>query len=88
MKYEYDENKSQLNKIKRGFGFELAGHLEWDYAAGFVDDRKEYGELRIRALAPIGDRLYSLTYTMRGKACRVISLRKASKKELKEYEKA
>jgi uncharacterized DUF497 family protein len=36
----------------------------------------------------IGDTLYALVFTMRGSALRVISLRKANRKERNRYEEA
>jgi uncharacterized DUF497 family protein len=86
MNLEWNHAKSQLNLYERGFGFEIAIQLEWDCAIGFIDDRKDYGELRIRALAPIDSRLYAIAYTLRDKAIRVISLRKANAREVKYYE--
>ncbi len=50
------------------------------------DARKDYGESRLRIFAPIEGRLCSATYTMRGKVIRVISLRKANKRERRSYE--
>jgi len=53
-----------------------------------ADARKDYGEARTRALGFIGDTLYALVFTMRGRFLRVISLRRASRKERNRYEKA
>lgn len=44
------------------------------------------GELRHFALGFINGRLYALVYTLRGDVLRVISLRKANKREVKYYE--
>ena len=52
------------------------------------DTRKDYGEPRTRALGTIGGILYSLVFTMRGSALRVISLRRASRRERKRYAEA
>lgn len=49
------------------------------------DTRKDYQETRYRALGPIENRLYLLVYTMRGGIVRVISLRKANKREFNYY---
>jgi uncharacterized DUF497 family protein len=52
------------------------------------DARQDYGEIRTRALGFIGDSLYALVFTMREGTLRVISLRKANRKERIRYEKA
>lgn len=50
------------------------------------DDREDYGELRMKALGFIGVRLHVLIFTERGDKIRVISLRKATKREVEAYE--
>jgi hypothetical protein len=50
------------------------------------DERRDYGEARLWAVAPIGDRLYILAFTMRGERMRAISLRKTNERERKRYE--
>jgi uncharacterized DUF497 family protein len=52
------------------------------------DDLEGSGEVRTRALGFIGHTLYALVFTMRGSVLRVISLRKANRKERNQYEKA
>jgi hypothetical protein len=41
-----------------------------------IDSRKDYGEVRMRAIGYIEATQYALVFTMRGSALRVISLRK------------
>ena len=50
------------------------------------DRRWDYGEDRYRLLGAIERRVFVLIYTMRGSAIRIISARKASRKEVREYE--
>lgn len=50
------------------------------------DDRKDYGERRYRALGFIGDRLHAVVFTPRAGKVHVISLRRANKREVKQYE--
>jgi uncharacterized protein (DUF4415 family) len=45
--------KSAKNERDRGLPFELAVELEWHKAHAFVDGRRDYGEERIIALAPM-----------------------------------
>ncbi|WP_330995914.1 BrnT family toxin [Cupriavidus necator] len=51
-----------------------------------IDDRKPYGETRYIAYGPIGRRLYCPVFTIRGNTLRVISLRKANSREVRDYE--
>ncbi len=60
---------------------------EFNFASAIytIDTRKDYGEVRTRALGFVGDKLYALVFTMRGSALRVISLRRANRKERNRY---
>lgn len=51
-----------------------------------ADDRFNYSEERWVALGLIDNRLHVLTYTIRGENIRLISLRKANKRESEYYE--
>ncbi|TDR80012.1 hypothetical protein DFP86_106152 [Paludibacterium purpuratum] len=59
--------------------------LEWDTALSSEDGRKEYGEVRMVSFVIMSDRLYCAVYTDRGDSRRVISLRKANKREVAYY---
>lgn len=87
MEYEWDSCKNQVNIEDRAIPFELVNELDWDSVIQAQDKRIEH-ELRIRAYGLIGGRLFCLVYTMRGQACRVISLRKANRREVRDYEQA
>ena len=50
------------------------------------DRRRDYGEYRYRLLGRIDGRAYVVVYTVRGSAIRIISARKANRKEVAEYE--
>jgi uncharacterized DUF497 family protein len=84
----FDPRKSEHNLRERGLGFEMVSEFDFYSAIYTTDSRKNYGEVRVRALGFIGDTLYALVFTMRGRVLRVISLRKASRKERNRYEKA
>ncbi len=79
--YEWDLAKARANLAKHGVRFERVHDFEWNSAIEREDDREDYGELRMVALGFIGQRLYVLIYTPRGEAVRVISLRRATKRE-------
>ncbi|MFO1103272.1 MAG: BrnT family toxin [Methylocystis sp.] len=82
---EYDPQKDALNREIRGLSFELVNDFRWERAIVGRDDRRDYGEDRFWALGFIGEDLYSVVFTPRGMAIRVISLRKASRKERMAY---
>jgi len=86
MKIEFDAAKNQKNITERGIGFNLAVNFDLATAKIWQDTRKDYGEARYIALGYIGDRLYSMVFTVRGDVLRVISLRKANSREVKSYE--
>jgi uncharacterized DUF497 family protein len=50
-----------------------------------VDGRRDYGEERRNIVGIVHGVCITITYTMRGNVCRVISARKANRKERKEY---
>jgi len=85
MKIEYDVNKSLKNEQARGISFELARQFDLETAMIKIDVRKCYGELRFNALGLIGERLYHMTFTVRTDVIRVISLRKANNREIRDY---
>ena len=85
MRIEFDPAKDSSNQEKHGLSLALASALDWDEALVWVDDRYEYGELRMIALAPDTGILYYVAFVDRGDAQRIISLRKANRREVKHY---
>jgi uncharacterized protein len=53
-----------------------------------IDDRFDYGEERRVALVPMKRRLYVVCYVLRGQVRRIISFRKANRREGQIYAKA
>jgi uncharacterized DUF497 family protein len=88
MKFEFDPDKNRTNIALRGLSFELVVDFDFDSALIRVDDRRDYGEQRYQAVGLIGNQLYFLVFTMRARTLRVISLRRANKKEKRLYDKA
>ncbi|MDX8383058.1 MAG: BrnT family toxin [Ghiorsea sp.] len=86
MYYQWDEKKCALNLAKHGVDFNIANGFDWDSAYVFEDTRFTYDERRMIAHGLIEDRLYALVFTMRDHAVRMISLRKANKREVTHYE--
>lgn len=50
-----------------------------------VDDRRDYGELRIRAIGQVGGEVLVCVYTDRGRVRRIISRRYANRSEQDAY---
>lgn len=85
MRIEFDPTKDVGNQAKHGVSLALAGELDWEAALVWVDDRFEYAELRMIALAPKTNILYYVAFVDRGVARRIISLRRANRREVKHY---
>lgn len=86
VKYEWDEAKSEANTAAGRLGFDAIEDFEWETA--MVERSDRYGETRWAASGYIEDRLYRVVYTRRGDRTRIISLRKASPKEIRDYARA
>ena len=87
MEYEWDEAKRQDYLAKhRGVYFSDMEALEWETAVTGPSPR--HGEARYVALGYIGDRMHYVVYTMRDSKCRIISLRKANPREVRQYAQA
>lgn len=65
-----------------------AKELEWDTAITWVDTRRDYGEGRECGIGYIGLTLYFVAFVERDHTRRIISLRKANRKEVKRYAEA
>jgi uncharacterized protein len=85
MRIEFDPDKDAGNQAKHGVSLALAVELDWEAALVWVDERFEYGELRMIALAPETNVLYYVAFVDRGNARRIISLRRANRREVKHY---
>ena len=64
----------------------LANEIDWDAMMVQADEREAYDEDRWIGIAPKGTRLYTVIFTERGDALRIISLRRATNREIKRYE--
>lgn len=85
MLVEFDPSKDAANLTRHGVSLALAGKLAWDAALVWVDSRFDYDELRMIALAPETNTLYYVAFVDRGEARRIISLRRATRREVKHY---
>jgi len=85
MRIEFDPAKDAANRTKHGVPLALAGGLDWEAALVWVDDRFGYNEARMIALAPQAEILYYVAFVDRGEVRRIISLRRANRREVKHY---
>jgi uncharacterized DUF497 family protein len=90
LEFEWHHDKAVLNKKKHGVSFEEAATVFGDPSAAIFDDvshsEEEPREIIIGHSAK--SRLLLICFTERGKAIRIISARRATKQERKDYEEA
>ncbi|MGK7893279.1 MAG: BrnT family toxin [Xenococcus sp. (in: cyanobacteria)] len=88
MRFEWDENKAESNWHKHGITFEQALTVFADPYLLFTEDTK-YSEQESREWA-IGEAengsIIVVVFTMRDQNIRIISARKATKRERRRYE--
>ncbi len=91
MKVTFDTSKDGINLAKHKCSLVDAAGFEWDTAVTWIDTRHDYSETRMVALGYIGLRLMNLVFVDRPAdkptERRVISLRKANKREVNRYAK-
>lgn len=85
-KFEWDEGKNSTNQAKHGIRFEDILEV-FDYPMlTKVDDRFDYGEVRYIGIGKNQIAVFfTIVYTKREPKIRIISARKANKKERKLY---
>jgi len=86
MKIDFDPVKSEQNTRLRSLSFDRAGDFDWETAIYYVDNRIDYPEARIIALGFLGVRLHVICFTPIDGGVRIISLRKANRREIRYYE--
>ena len=82
--YEWDEAKRATNRRKHGIDFNEVRSFVWETAE--IKPSPRGNEMRYAATGYIGSRLYRVIYTERGERLRIISLRKAHLKEVRDYD--
>lgn len=86
MEITFNPAKNALNIEQRGLPFEQVVDFEFETALFSQDLRREYGEARIRALGYFKQRVHALVFVETELGIRVISFRKANKREVVIYE--
>jgi uncharacterized protein len=82
----WDEKKRLSNFACHAVDFRSLADLDWDRALIFEDRRRDYGETRLIAMAPLGARLHVVVFVERDGGRRIISARKANSREVAFYE--
>lgn len=85
MKIVFDPDKDAINTNKHGVSLRDASQFEWDTAISWPDQRHLYGENRMVGIGYIGHRLFVIVFVDRDGMRRIISLRKANKREERMY---
>jgi uncharacterized DUF497 family protein len=87
LEFEWSAAKAATNLAKHQVAFEIVFELDWSRAVAKVDDRFDYGELRLRTIliGPHGVRLM-IVFTLRQGAYRIISVRRAHEEEYEEWQ--
>jgi len=82
MIFEWDSDKSELNRKKHGINFETAKDL-WSDANRVETHAPHPVEDRAILIAKYLNRIWTAIYTMRGDAIRIISVRRARERRIR-----
>ncbi|MBA2434878.1 MAG: BrnT family toxin [Pyrinomonadaceae bacterium] len=82
--FEFDANKSALNKEKHGLDFEESKEL-WKGPVFEFPVREKMREMRYVALGKIDGNPYTGIVSYRGATIRIISVRPSNQREIEQY---
>jgi len=85
MEFEFDDNKSRINKTKHGMDFNEAQEL-WNDPDLIEIPVRTSDETRFLVIGRISGKCWSSIITYRGDKIRIISVRRARKEEVDIYE--
>ena len=86
MEFEWDENKNKSNQTKHGISFDEAAEIFKYPMYKLVNNRFDYGEVRYIGIGSNQQMIVlTVVFTERDSRIRIISARRASKKERKLY---
>ena len=89
LEFEWDEQKAVANLSKHGISLaDAAAVFEDPFALDMEERAMEYGEVRRRIIGVGHGRFLTGIYTERGDRIRLISARKATRPERREYDDA
>jgi uncharacterized protein len=81
VKITYDQDKRVLNLEKHGLDFEDCARVFAGPTYGIEDNRRDYGELRVRTAGLLEGRMVMVVWTPRDGMRRIISMRYANGRE-------
>jgi uncharacterized protein len=81
----WDEAKSKRNHVERGLPFRLARDLFAGSVVEPINERRNYGDIRMKVIGVVGGQIMACVFTYRGTTRRIISLRYASRRERHAY---
>jgi uncharacterized protein len=81
VEFEWDPAKSAATEQSRGIGFARAAEIFTGRTVEWTDNRHPYSEARVRAVGVSGGEVLHVVYTKRGAVVRIISARRANRKE-------
>jgi uncharacterized protein len=86
MEFEWDNRKNAQNPIEHGISFQEAQTIFDGNIFQWIDDRFDYGEIRETSIGAIQSVvIIVVVHTERNGITRIISARKATRKEREEY---
>ena len=85
IEFDWDEQKRATNLSKHGIDFFYACRIFFGFTLQTVDDRRDYGEVRVNAIGKTVDDVLFVTYTKRENIYHLISARRASRNEREAY---
>lgn len=86
MEFEWDDGKHRRNEQERSIGFDVASSIFEGDTIERPDARRNYGEDRIKAIGTVEGVVLHVVYTRRGNVYRIISARRANRKERLEWQ--
>ena len=81
--YDWDEDKRETNLAKHGVDFSQMEAFDWETAV--VDLDEGHDEPRYIAMGCIGATVHFVVWTEREHRIRIISMRQATRREVREY---
>ncbi|QKY07936.1 BrnT family toxin [Janthinobacterium lividum] len=85
MRITFDAVKREKTPRERGLDFALARIVFDGLTITLPDQRQDYGEPRFITAGWLDERLVVLVWTPRGRARRIISMRKENEREIDKY---
>jgi len=85
MRIKWDERKRRTNLRQHGLDFVDAEQVFKSETLTIIDDRFDYDEIRYISFGMLQDIVVAVVYTETDETIRVISLRKATRNEEREY---